>query len=488
MENGSSVLVNWVTWIFVALPIFWLLVNWWNEIVYVLPVKLRSKNEKGKLPPGSMGILFFGEMLTFLWYFKFVRRPDDFINSKRNKYGNDVGVYRTHLFGSPAIIATDPEVSKFVFLSSEEFPLFWPTIDAIGAKSVVAVHGKPHERIRKFVTTTVNDPRALRRIVAHVQPRLLAGLETWAKKGRVLVYHEARKVTFENIGRLFASIDPGHLLDEMNLMFGGVIKGVRANPINFPGTAYRHAIQCKKRLDEIFQVELERKRNRTVDTETEYDLMDGLMKIQDENSNNLSDEEIIDNIIGLVFAGFESTSLASMWAVYYLAKFPYVLERLREENIALSKKKNGGFITLEDVSSLLYTKNVVEEVIRVANIAAFVFRSITKDIEYKGYKFPKGWQMILWLRYVHTNPENFDDPLSFNPDRWDEPAKPWTYQVFGGGVRICAGNMLARLQISVLLHHLTVSYKWELVNPDAKVVYLPHPRPSDYAEVYFSRL
>ncbi|CAM8992526.1 unnamed protein product [Rhodiola kirilowii] len=96
--------------------------------------------------------------------------------------------------------------------------------------------------------------------------------------------------------------------------------------------------------------------------------------------------------------------------------------------------------------------------------------------------------MILWLRYVHTNPENFDDPLTFNPDRWDEPEKPWTYQVFGVGSRICAGNMLARLQVSVLLHHLTVSYKWELVNPDAKVVYLPNPRPSDYVEVYFSQL
>ncbi|CAM8984915.1 unnamed protein product [Rhodiola kirilowii] len=487
MESGSS-LVVWVTWIMGALPILWLLVNWWNEIVYVLPIKLRSKKGEGKLPPGSMGVPYFGQMFTFLWYFKFLRRPDDFINSKRNKFGDGIGVYRTHLFGSPSIIATAPDVIKFVFLSSDEFPLRWPTVDIFGAHSLVTLHGKPYQRIRKLVTTAVNNPRALQRIVAQIQPRIVSGLESWAEKGRVVVYHEARKVTFENIGRLFASINPGPLLDEMNLMFGGIVRGVRANPINFPGTAYRHALQCKKRLVDIFKTELEKKKTRTVDIEAEYDLMDGLMKNQDENGNKLCDEEIIDNIVGFILAGFQSTTISSMWAVYFLAKFPHVLERLREENIALSKKKNGELITFEDVSSLIYTKKVVEEVIRMANVAAFVFRRITKDVEYKGYKLPKGWQVILWLRYVHTNPENFDDPLSFNPDRWDKPAKPWTFLVFGGGARICAASTLARLQIAVLLHHLTVSYKWELVNPDAKVVYQPYPSPSDYVEVSFSRL
>lgn len=36
-----------------------------------------------------------------------------------------------------------------------------------------------------------------------------------------------------------------------------------------------------------------------------------------------------------------------------------------------------------------------------------------------GYKIPKGWKVILWVRYLHTNPENFDDPMCFNPDRWN---------------------------------------------------------------------
>jgi ent-kaurenoic acid hydroxylase len=40
-----------------------------------------------------------------------------------------------------------------------------------------------------------------------------------------------------------------------------------------------------------------------------------------------------------------------------------------------------------------------------------------------------------------------------------EPAKTGTYQVFGGGHRICPGNKLARMQITIMLHHLSIGYE-----------------------------
>lgn len=59
------------------------------------------------------------------------------------------------------------------------------------------------------------------------------------------------------------------------------------------------------------------------------DLMDGLMQIKDDEGSKLSDQEVIDNIVSLVVAGYSSTSLASMWAIYYLAKYPKVLRKLQ---------------------------------------------------------------------------------------------------------------------------------------------------------------
>ncbi|KAL8230680.1 hypothetical protein R6Q57_000458 [Mikania cordata] len=65
---------------------------------------------------------------------------------------------------------------------------------------------------------------------------------------------------------------------------------------------------------------------------------------------------------------------------------------------------------------------------------------------------------------------------------------PGTYQVFGGGSRICAGNMLARLQVAIFLYHLSTGYKWELMNPDAKVKYLSNPKLEDGAEIMIQEL
>ncbi|GMQ10466.1 hypothetical protein CsSME_00053460 [Camellia sinensis var. sinensis] len=212
------------------------------------------------------------------------------------------------------------------------------------------------------------------------------------------------------------------------------------------------------------------------------------MEIEDGAGNKLRDEEVIDSIIGLVVAGYEPTALASMWAIYYLAKFPMVLQKLREENMAVSAKKNGEFITGSDVSEMKYTSKVVEETLRLANISPFLFCSGDEEVEFQGYIIPKGWKLLLWLRYNHSNSEYFMDPLCFNPDRWNKPAKPGTFQVFGGGSRSCVGNMLSRTELAIFLHHLVVGYKWELINPDAKIDYLPHPKPIDRVKIAFSKI
>ncbi|KAK1550042.1 hypothetical protein Q3G72_012741 [Acer saccharum] len=486
METSLGV---WLAWVVGVVPILGLLLWYWNELWYAVPLKFRYSGTGTRLPPGHMGFPIFGETLAFLWYFKVLRRPDEFINSKRRKYGDGVGMYRTHLLGSPSVIVCFPSISKIVYQSDEIFRLQWPAVDLVGRTSLVSVHGKAHERLRSFVTKAINRPDALRRIAALVQPSMVAALQSWAQKRKVKVSYEAKKVTFENIGKLFVSFESGPRLESMEKLFQGLLKGIRAHPFNFPGTAYHHASQCRKKLEAIFRVELEKKKNRTgIDQTTNIDLMDGLMQVEDDIGKRLSDQEVIDNIVTLVVAGYSSTALTSTWALYFLAKHPNVLEKLREENMGIRKTKKGNFITSEDVSQMRYTNKVVEETIRMTNIAGFTFRLAIKEAEYKGYKIPKDWKVIVWNRYLHTNPENFNDPMCFNPDRWNEPASPGTYLAFGGGSRICAGNMLARLQIALLLHHLSVGYKWELVNPDAEIIYLPHPKPLDGVEVKFSQI
>lgn len=78
----------------------------------------------------------------------------------------------------------------------------------------------------------------------------------------------------------------------------------------------------------IFREELETRKNCDA-SKAKNDLMEALMQTKDEEGNRLTDIEVLDNIVTLLVAGYTSTALAIMWAIYYLAKSPDVLEKLR---------------------------------------------------------------------------------------------------------------------------------------------------------------
>ncbi|RWR82778.1 cytochrome P450 [Cinnamomum micranthum f. kanehirae] len=380
-----------------ALPLFIWLVWSWNEVRFLLPLKLRSNG--ANLPPGHMGLPLLGEMLSFLWYFRIVRRPDDFILSKRKRYGRGVGLYRTHLFGSPSIIACEPSINKFILQSDDLFSVKWPSVEIVGRHSLVAVNGAPHTRVRTFVVNALNKPEALKKITLAVQPRLISSLHHWAHKGRIKASDEITKVTFENICKMFVSLDPGPLGVDINKSIKGVVAGIRAQPFNFPGTAYHRALQCRNKLTEEFRRMLEaRKKRETVASDEEMnDLMDGLRQIRDEEGKQLGDEEVIDNIISLVIAGYESTSVATMWSLYYLCKYPNVLRQLKAENMEIRERKkgDGDFLTMDDISEMKYTRKVVEETIRIANVSPTIFRRANEDVDYQEY--PKIGRLLFGL-------------------------------------------------------------------------------------------
>lgn len=77
----------------------------------------------------------------------------------------------------------------------------------------------------------------------------------------------------------------------------------------------------------IFKEELENRKKQP--NEAKKDLMEGLREIKDEEGNQLSDIEVLDNMVSLFVGGYESTVVATMWAFYYLAKYPRVLQKLK---------------------------------------------------------------------------------------------------------------------------------------------------------------
>eukprot|EP01018_Ginkgo_biloba_P019838 Gb_31473 [translate_table: standard] len=441
------------------------------------------------IPPGHMGWPIIGELFDFLWCFKIIRNPEEFIRKRKAKYG-DTGIYRTHLFGFPSIITCSPEVNKFVMGCGTEdgsFVTGWPCPELVGPKSLIIAERHQHKRVRRYLMEAINSPESLKIIFTQLQPAFKSALDDWASKGIISAFQEVRRVTFGNISMLFLSRESSPIFNTMEMLYSGLTAGLRAQTTNVPGTAYYHALQCRKKLSTILLSEIrERKVNKVVRTDFLQKLMDSV----DDSGDTLNEEEVLDNIVSLVLGGYESTSKVLMWSLYYLSKYPNVLQKLREENDFIRKQKaHDELLLYDDVKMMTYTCKVADEIIRLANVAAFMFRTVAKDVEFNGYTFPKGWKVLIWVRSLHVDPHYFQDPLKFNPDRWNGfKPRPGVYQAFGYGPRLCPGNNFATLQLIIFLHYVCIYYKWELLNPNARMTFLPHPTPADGAKMVFSHV
>jgi ent-kaurenoic acid hydroxylase len=201
----SMVAMTIVSWAYLlgAVPLlclaFWHAADAWYRAAFFLKhgSKKDSNGVRRRLPPGHMGLPFLGETISLLWYFKRLRRPDEFIRAKRRAYGGEeVGMYRTHLFGSPTVVVCAPAANKFVFQAGgDTFGVRWPVPELVGLKAIGVVEGGHHTRLRGVIVGAINRPSSLRTIAAVVQPSIVAAFNSWAGMGTIVASDEAKKVS-----------------------------------------------------------------------------------------------------------------------------------------------------------------------------------------------------------------------------------------------------------------------------------------------------
>lgn len=125
------------------------------------------------------------------------------------------------------------------------------------------------------------------------------------------------------------------------------------------------------------------------------------------------------------------------------------------------------------------TSRVIQETLRVASILSFTFREAVEDVEFEGYSIPKGWKVLPLFRHIHHSPENFSEPEKFDPSRFEVSPKPNTFMPFGNGTHSCPGNELAKMEILVLIHHMTTKYRWSTMGPQTGIQYAPFALPQN---------
>lgn len=220
---------------------------------------------------------------------------------------------------------------------------------------------------------------------------------------------------------------------------------------DLPGFAYRRAKRARARADAIVFDEITRRR--TLDDPGD-DVLGWLISEQDEGSG-LTDQEVRDQVVSLVAAGYDTTASAIGWACVELATDPRHRKAIRAELTAAGVGA-GRAPNLEQLRMLTYTSAFLQEVLRVHPPAIWSGRTAVDDFEVHGHRVGGGSRVAYSPHVTHHDPADFRDPDEFRPERWidGDPAadhpRPSAYVPFGGGKRRCLGFAFALQELTVM--------------------------------------
>ncbi|ONL93285.1 hypothetical protein ZEAMMB73_Zm00001d027497 [Zea mays] len=127
-------------------------------------------------------------------------------------------------------------------------------------------------------------------------------------------------------------------------------------PINVPGTNYSKGLQARKKLVAMLRQMIADRRSSGC---TRDDMLDALLSGNEGTRAKLSDDQIIDLLITLIYSGYETVSTTSMMAVKYLSDNPKALGQIRKEHLDIRKAKSPEDpLDWNDYKSMTFTKAI----------------------------------------------------------------------------------------------------------------------------------
>ncbi|GLJ05290.1 hypothetical protein SUGI_0015460 [Cryptomeria japonica] len=447
--------------------------GWWTVFaclaglawIFILHFRSWILSRGKKLPPGNMGWPLIGETFYFM-------KPHPststgtFLQKNCKLYGK---IFSSHVFGQPTIVSCDFDFNMYVLLNEDRlFQSSYPkSVNSIlGEFSMLIAVGDAHKRMRSLALNMINTAKKSTGFLNDIEWHALYVFDHWNHQQDIVFSKEAKKFTFNLMVKQLVSLMPGspqssQILSDLLTFMDGLV----AFPLNIPGTHYSKALKSRSRILSTLKGMIHQRRNGN--DVLSGDFLDSLI-----TNTNLSDEEILNLVMDLIFGGYETTSTLIALILKFLTECPKALQQIKSEHEAIKRAKGKDeSLTFDDYRQMTFTQNVIDETLRLGNVVKFVHRKTIKDIKFKDYDIPAGWKVLPILSAVHLDSSNYDNPFEFNPWRWQEPTTGKRFIPFGGGARLCPGYEMGRIEAAVFIHHLLLKFRWRMREPDIPMSY-----------------
>ena len=392
---------------------------------------------------------------TLAWSF----RPLAFMARARREIGPAFSV-RFLGFERPMVMISDPVAVKALYTERRNgLPpgRAFALEPVLGNRSVLLLEGEEHIARRRLMLPPFHGER-MRSYEATVGEIVTAEIDSWPLGREFRVHSRMQAITLEVILRAVFGIAEGPRLEVLRALLGDLLAETGSTRIQLlallarrRGTDPMASVQSKLRaVDEALFAEIAEHRLRP-DLEERDDILSMLMTATFEDGTSMDDKELRDQLMTLLLAGHETTATALAWTFDLLLRHPTELGRLR-----------GSLESGEDA----YLKATIAEALRLRPVVPLAGRRLAEPLVTDDLDLPAGTDVSAAIWLTHTDPELYQEPLAFRPERFLEAA-PETYAwiPYGGGIRRCLGAAFAEFEMRIALREVITRCELRKADP-----------------------
>lgn len=407
---------------------------------------------------------------------KMIKNPIKYVHQRYNDHGR---VFKTRMI-FPAVWVLGADEMKKVFVTDRDAFSYEEgygklSFARIFEDSIITLDGEPAMQARRVIMPAVGR-LGIRESTERVQ-------EIWTDCTQDLddgvardAYEFVHHITFRVSANALTGLKLGKELDEMFPKFRALIDGsMQSAPFAYPFSPLAAGIKSREELLEFFRPRIVHMR----ESGDDGGMVGLLANYRDENGKYLPIDVVVNHLLLLFWAGYDTTASAGSWCMHLLAHHPEWQDRLRDEaNEILGDEE----FNMEAVAKLTQLGWFLREQERHCPSIIMFTRGVTREVEVGGYVLPKGISMMYSPYMTHHLPDAFERPNVFDPARWnpelgDKVAHASNLIGFGGGPRLCPGRNFALMQLRVMILTVIRNYR---IEPDPRYVWYRQGLPTHH--------
>ncbi len=339
----------------------------------------------------------------------------------------------------------------------------------MGGNLLVLPHEQwlPRRRTLQPMFTKQHVPR----YAGHMAAASQTVVDGWRGGATVDLDTECRALTLRALGRSVLGVNLEARADTVGPALRTALSWIAdrgSRPVNLPQWVPTAGQRRARRANaELHQLAAEILAAVRADPARDAPLVRALITAADPQTGQpLSDDDICHELVLFILAGHDTTSTTLTYSLWALGHHPTIQDRVFDEVSALGDRP----LTPDDVPRLGHTVRVLHEALRLCPPGAGTPRLLKKDLAVDGYRVEAGTVAVVSFYALHRNPELWDDPLTFDPDRFlperSQGRSRWQYLPFGGGPRSCIGDHFAMLEATLALATIIRAARIESLNDD----------------------